>query len=88
MNPTRIIIDTDPGVDDSLTFLLALASFVPAQAGVYAFELVVNDDLAEQAEHAIVMAARTEKIGDGKVFTYDCERAVRIRTGERGPEAL
>ena len=51
-------------------------------------ELVVNDEAAEQVEHAIVMAARTEKIGDGKVFTYDCERAVRIRTGERGPEAL
>ena len=51
-------------------------------------ELVVDDSLAEQAEHAIVMAARTEKIGDGKVFTYDVEGAVRIRTGERGPEAL
>ncbi len=51
-------------------------------------ELVVNDEIAEQAEHAIILAARTEKIGDGKVFTYDCERAVRIRTGERGPEAL
>ena len=34
------------------------------------------------------MTARTGKIGDGKVFTYDCEGAVRIRTGERGPEAL
>jgi nitrogen regulatory protein PII len=51
-------------------------------------ELVVDDDLAEQAEHAILMAARTEKIGDGKVFTYDVLSAVRIRTGERGPEAL
>ena len=34
------------------------------------------------------MAARTEKIGDGKIFTYDVDGAVRIRTGERGPEAL
>ncbi len=51
-------------------------------------ELVVDDALAEQAENAILMAARTEKIGDGKIFTYDVERAVRIRTGERGPEAL
>jgi len=51
-------------------------------------ELVVDDDLAEQAEHAILMAARTEKIGDGKIFTYDVGGAVRIRTGERGPEAL
>jgi len=51
-------------------------------------EIVVDDDIATQAEHAILMAARTEKIGDGKIFTYDVEGAVRIRTGERGPEAL
>jgi len=51
-------------------------------------EIVVDDDIVEPAEHAILMAARTEKIGDGKVFTYDIDRAVRIRTGERGPEAL
>ena len=51
-------------------------------------EVVVDDDIAEQVEHAILMTARTEKIGDGKIFTYDVEGAVRIRTGERGPEAL
>ena len=51
-------------------------------------ELVVDDAIARQVEDAIVEAARTEKIGDGKVFTYDCEGAVRIRTGERGPDAL
>jgi len=51
-------------------------------------EIVVDDDVAEAAEHAIIMNARTEKIGDGKVFTYDVLGAVRIRTGERGPEAL
>jgi len=51
-------------------------------------EVIVDDDQVEQVEHAIIMAARTGKIGDGKVFTYDCEAAVRIRTGERGPEAL
>jgi nitrogen regulatory protein PII len=51
-------------------------------------ELVVDDAIAEQAEQVILTAARTEKIGDGKIFTYDVESAVRIRTGERGPEAL
>ena len=51
-------------------------------------ELVVADDLAPKVEQAIVDAARTDKIGDGKVFTIDCEAAVRIRTGERGDEAL
>ncbi len=51
-------------------------------------ECVVDDDIAEKAEQAILAAARTEKIGDGKIFTYDVAGAVRIRTGERGPEAL
>jgi nitrogen regulatory protein P-II 1 len=51
-------------------------------------EVVVDDDLAPRVEDAIVEAARSGKIGDGKVFTYDCESAVRIRTGERGPDAL
>lgn len=51
-------------------------------------EIIVNDELVGAVEDAIIEAARTGKIGDGKVFTYDCEGAVRIRTGERGPEAL
>jgi nitrogen regulatory protein PII len=51
-------------------------------------EIVVDDELAAKAEDAIVKAARSGSIGDGKVFTYDCEAAVRIRTGERGPDAL
>ncbi|PKQ20661.1 MAG: transcriptional regulator [Actinobacteria bacterium HGW-Actinobacteria-6] len=51
-------------------------------------ELIVADELAPKVEQAIVDAARTGKIGDGKVFTYDCEGAVRIRTGERGADAL
>jgi nitrogen regulatory protein P-II 1 len=51
-------------------------------------ELVVDDDLAPIAEKAIIESARTGKIGDGKVFTYDVDAAVRIRTGERGPDAL
>ena len=51
-------------------------------------EVVVADELAAQVEDAIIEVAATGKIGDGKVFTYDCEGAARIRTGERGPEAL
>jgi nitrogen regulatory protein P-II 1 len=51
-------------------------------------EVVLDDGVAEAAENAILAAACTEKIGDGKIFTYDIDRAVRIRTGERGPEAL
>lgn len=51
-------------------------------------EVVVDDSLAARAEDAILAAARTDKIGDGKIFTYDVAGAVRIRTGERGPDAL
>ena len=51
-------------------------------------EVVVDDDDAAKAEETIIASAHTGKIGDGKVFTYDCEAAVRIRTGERGPDAL
>lgn len=51
-------------------------------------EVIVDDEMAAAVEDAIIEHARTGKIGDGKVFIYDCESAVRIRTGERGPEAL
>jgi nitrogen regulatory protein PII len=51
-------------------------------------ELVVEDEKVDEVERAIISSARTGKIGDGKVFIYDCEGAVRIRTEERGPAAL
>jgi len=51
-------------------------------------ELVVPDDLVDQAIEAITKAAHTGKIGDGKIFIFDLERAVRIRTGETDNEAL
>jgi nitrogen regulatory protein P-II 1 len=51
-------------------------------------ELVVSDDLVDQTVEAIVENAKTGKIGDGKVFVYNVEHAVRIRTGEEGDEAV
>jgi nitrogen regulatory protein P-II 1 len=51
-------------------------------------EIVVQDALVEPAVEAIVRAARTGKIGDGKIFVTDVESVVRIRTGERDNEAL
>ena len=51
-------------------------------------EVAVDDDLAEQAVSTIASAARTEKIGDGKIFVLDLAEAVRIRTGEAGSSAL
>ena len=51
-------------------------------------ELAVADDVAEQVTEAIVNAARTGKIGDGKIFVTDLIEAVRIRTGETGTEAV
>jgi nitrogen regulatory protein PII len=51
-------------------------------------EMVVYDDKAQRAVEAILGAAKTGKIGDGKIFVAQVEEAVRIRTGERGMEAL
>ena len=51
-------------------------------------EVAVASDLAEQVVEAIIKAAHTGKIGDGKIFVMDIERAVRIRTGETDTEAL
>ena len=51
-------------------------------------ELVVPDDLAEKAVRALVEAAHTGSIGDGKIFVSDVTQAVRIRTGEKGDAAL
>jgi nitrogen regulatory protein P-II 1 len=49
---------------------------------------VIPDDRAEEAVEAVLEAAQTGEIGDGKVFVSSVEEAVRIRTGERGEGAL
>jgi nitrogen regulatory protein P-II 1 len=51
-------------------------------------EVLVADDDAQGVIDAIVKAARTGKIGDGKLWVTDAEQVIRIRTGERGPDAL
>jgi nitrogen regulatory protein P-II 1 len=51
-------------------------------------ELVLEDGLVDRAVEAILQAAKTDRIGDGKIFIYDLEGAIRIRTGERGTDAL
>ncbi|MEZ0471735.1 MULTISPECIES: P-II family nitrogen regulator [Luteimonas] len=51
-------------------------------------EIAVTDDQADVVVEAILKTANTGKIGDGKVFVYDLERAVRIRTGELDGDAL
>lgn len=51
-------------------------------------EVVVEDDMLDQVTDAIVNAAKTGKIGDGKIFVTNVEQAIRIRTGEDGADAL
>jgi nitrogen regulatory protein P-II 2 len=51
-------------------------------------EVAVNDDLCEQAVEAIQHAAKTDKIGDGKIFVVELLQALRIRTGETGSAAI
>ena len=51
-------------------------------------EVALPDNLADRAMETIMKAAQTDKIGDGKIFVFDLEQAVRIRTGETNAEAL
>lgn len=51
-------------------------------------EIAVNDDIVDQVIEVIEKAAKTGKIGDGKIFVYNLEQVIRIRTGETGDEAL
>jgi nitrogen regulatory protein P-II 1 len=51
-------------------------------------EIAVSDDLVDKVVEAIVGAANTGRIGDGKIFVLPMEEAIRIRTGERGPDAV
>ncbi len=51
-------------------------------------EVVCDDDMVDRAVEAIVSAARTGRIGDGKIFISPVEEVIRIRTGERGSDAI
>jgi nitrogen regulatory protein P-II 1 len=51
-------------------------------------EIAVNDGMAEQVVDTIASAAKTDKIGDGKIFVLDLESALRVRTGETNEDAL
>jgi nitrogen regulatory protein PII len=51
-------------------------------------EIAVNSDVADKVVETITQAGHTGKIGDGKIFVLDLENALRIRTGETGPDAL
>lgn len=51
-------------------------------------EIVVEDGMVEKTIEAIMRAAQTGRIGDGKIFVLPVEDAIRIRTGERGPNAI
>ena len=51
-------------------------------------QVLVPDDIAPKVVEAIMDTARTGKIGDGKIFVTDIEEVIRIRTGEKGPDAV
>lgn len=51
-------------------------------------EVIVDDNMVERAIEAVQQAAKTGRIGDGKIFVYPVEEVIRIRTGERGSEAV
>ncbi len=51
-------------------------------------EIIVTDEMVEKTVEAIVTAAQTGRIGDGKIFVLPVDDVIRIRTGERGPNAI
>jgi nitrogen regulatory protein P-II 1 len=51
-------------------------------------EIAVKDEMVDKVVQAVVQAANTGRIGDGKIFVIPIEEAIRIRTGERGPDAV
>ena len=51
-------------------------------------EVAIDDGMLDQVIESITKSANTGKIGDGKIFVYPLEQAIRIRTGESGPDAL
>jgi nitrogen regulatory protein P-II 2 len=51
-------------------------------------EIAVDDELVDQLIEAVIKSARTGKVGDGKIFVFDLEQVVRIRTGERDSSAI
>ncbi len=51
-------------------------------------EIAVNDEFVEATTDAVIKGARTGNIGDGKIFVLDLPQCIRIRTGEKGPEAI
>ncbi|RQD56929.1 P-II family nitrogen regulator [Desulfonatronovibrio magnus] len=51
-------------------------------------EIIIDDDLVDKAVEAVMEVARTGKVGDGKIFVYPVENAIRIRTGETGDKAI
>jgi nitrogen regulatory protein P-II 2 len=60
------------------------ADFLPTAK----IELAVDDSIAEQVIEAVCNVARTGKAGDGKIWVFELEQALRIRTGETGPDAI
>ena len=51
-------------------------------------DIIVSDSQLDEVVNAIIKSAQTGRIGDGKIFVYDLQRAIRIRTGERGADAV
>ncbi len=70
------------------TVLYRGAEFVVDFLPKVKIEVVLSDDQVEGAVEAIINAAKTDKIGDGKIFISPVEEAIRIRTGESGEDAL
>ena len=76
------------GIQKGHTVLYRGAEYVVDFLPKVKVEVILDDDQVDGAIQAIVDAAKTEKIGDGKIFVSSVEQTIRIRTGETGSDAL
>ena len=72
----------------SFAILLLLAVSILNLAGPYLTKIVIDDHIVEQAIECIEQAAKTDRIGDGKIFVSNIEQVIRIRTGEKDSDAV
>ncbi len=79
MNIEKIKVRTESGQTMEVVVLSKRASGI---------EIVLGDDMVEKAIEAIRRAAQTGRIGDGKIFVLPVEEVIRVRTGERGKDAI
>jgi nitrogen regulatory protein PII 2 len=80
----QLLKGAERGYEEAISQLGQSQRLIPKRALL----MVVNDELVEKAAKTIIRTNRTGKSGDGMIFVFPCQEAVRVRTGERGDDTL